>query len=169
MNRQQNGRISKSERQEVVTLVMKDSYKGNRLDHFWPITPLNTDAKSLVNVLVKCLAHFADRVIGEVQICAVPGRTIHDNLHNICYALERSVIVHQARMGALIYLVQAKAFDRVDHRHMYVLAQFVLSIVFPRRTTKLYNDIDSIVQANGFLFASYARFIKDVHSHHFCM
>lgn len=52
----------------------------------------------------------------------------------------------------MIYVDQAKSFDRVDHHYlMCVLAHFGLGLGFFRWIIQLPDSIDSIVPVNGFL------------------
>ena len=54
--------------------------------------------------------------------------------------------------GALIFLDQGKAFDRVDHKFLFkTLEAFVLGKNFINWGKVLYRDIQSMVKVNGFL------------------
>lgn len=56
-------------------------------------------------------------LVGEAQTCAIPGRTIQDNLYLIRNTFERvSKIPGKGR--AMVNLDQCKAYDRVDHRYL---------------------------------------------------
>lgn len=61
------------------------------------------------------------------QTCAVPGRSIHDNLHLMRYITNR--IMKEPRMGVtLMYMVQSKAFNRVDHCYLEAFHQVTVWI-----------------------------------------
>ena len=78
-----------------------------------PITLLNTELKSLAQVLVNLLHLVICDLIGPEQNYAVKGRPIQDNLHLVRKILEGLVDGTEA---AQINLDQYKAFDRVDPR-----------------------------------------------------
>lgn len=69
--------------ERVVTLVKKDPNKGYSADNFRPVLLLNTDLKILAKVVMKMSLRVADGLVGEAQTCAIPGRSIQDNLHLI--------------------------------------------------------------------------------------
>lgn len=83
MKWQQNEFILRSLYWGVVTLVRKDPTKKDIIDTFWPVSLLNTELKILTKVLLKRLARVTEGSVGEAQTCALSGRTIQDNLHNI--------------------------------------------------------------------------------------
>lgn len=110
---QQKRSILASVSQEVVVLIRKDPNMGDVIDNFWTITLLNTKLMILVKVLAKILAKVMDGIIEEVQTCAIPGSTIHNNFHLIRYNLE-NVNRILGKGGVLIHLDQFKTFGRVD-------------------------------------------------------
>lgn len=86
----------------------------------------------MAKVPAKRLAHVAGGLIGEAQTCAIPSRTIQDNLHFIYYTLEGFDNV-SGKGGVLARLDQSKACDTVEHYYMVsVLEQFGLGLGFLR-------------------------------------
>ena len=145
-----DGLLPKSLRHGVITLLCKDESTSENLNSWRPISLLNIDYK----IVSKALANRLKTVIGSVvhadQTCAIPGRSIIDNLHLI-----RNIVDYvQARNipVALVALDQAKAFDRVSHNYLFaVLHAFGFSENFIRWITLCYSQCTSQVIVNGFL------------------
>ncbi|GAB1597330.1 hypothetical protein Ahia01_000009400 [Argonauta hians] len=147
---QQNGNIPSSVKRGAVVLLRKDPDKGDAVENFRPITLLNADFKILARVLAKRLALVVSGLIGRAQTCAIPGRSIHDNLHLTRYIFDR-VASESGLGGALINLDQSKAFDRVDHQYLAaVLRAAGLGPVFRGWVTKMYSNVSSVVMVNGY-------------------
>lgn len=70
------GLLSETQRTAVITLIPK---KGDPLDpgNRRPISLLTVDYKILAKVLQVRLSKVMSTVVGELQTCAVPGRSIH--------------------------------------------------------------------------------------------
>lgn len=101
-------------------------------------------------MLAKRLACVMGGLFGEAQTCAISGRNIHDNLHLVCYSLERFE-QNSGKRGALFHLGQSKAFDRVDHKYVVaVLEAAGLNPNFHRWIAAMNSDIESVVKVNGF-------------------
>lgn len=110
-NWQQNGRIPSIVMQDVIILLTKDTDNGDVLGNFQPITLLNADFKILAKVLVKRLVFIIGSLIKEAQMCAIPSRSIHNNLHLMWYIVERAGTKTDFD-GSLMNFDQLKAFDR---------------------------------------------------------
>ena len=140
----------------MVVLLRKDPNKGDHIDNFRPVTLLNTDYKILAKVLAKRLALVVGRLVGDAQTCAIPNRSIHDNLHLTRYIIER-VGKEPGMGGALINLDQSKAFDRVDHQYLAaVLRAAGFGPVFRGWIAAMYSNICSVVKVNGHLSESFS-------------
>lgn len=68
----------------------KDGDKGNALENFRPITLFKTEINIGANMLAKMLALVADRLGREPKTCAIPNRTIQNNLHSMRYIIGSS-------------------------------------------------------------------------------
>jgi len=93
-------------------------------------------------------------VVHTDQTCAIPGRSITDNLH-----LVRNVVDYAKTVDApvaMLALDQAKAFDRVSHTYLFaVLRAFGFSDNFIRWVRLCYTECFSQVIVNGFISESF--------------
>lgn len=80
----------------------KDPNKGGEIDDFRSITLLNAELKLLAKVLAKILAQVVGGFV-EAQTCAIPGRSIHNYFHFLCYTLEKVNRIPD-KGGAMVYL-----------------------------------------------------------------
>lgn len=62
-------------------VIKKDENKRVTLYNFRLITLLNREFNILVKVLAKWLAPVIENLVWKVQICAIPTRSIRNNLH----------------------------------------------------------------------------------------
>ena len=142
------GRLSRSQRQGVVTLLCKDDERRHLLSCWRPITLLNVDYKLVSKVLCNRLRRVMVELIGPEQACAVPGRSVQDQLHLI-----RSLSEYVNEIGSpcgLVNLDQAKAFDRVSHRYLFrVLERFGLGPTFRHWVRTLYESATTRILVNG--------------------
>ena len=74
-----NGTLTESQRTGVITLIPK---KGDTTSpsNWRPISLLNTDYKLIAKILQTRLRTVLPNIVNVYQTCAVPGRTIHNNL-----------------------------------------------------------------------------------------
>jgi len=147
------GLLPGSLRHGVLTLLCKDEATSDNLSSWRPISLLNTDYKIISKALANRLKGVVGSVVHSDQTCAIPGRSIADNLHLI-----RNVVDY-ARTGnmpvAILALDQAKAFDRVSHRYLFAtLSAFGFGDSFIRWIRMCYTDCTSQVIINGFLSES---------------
>ena len=150
----EQGFLSPSQRRGVITLICKDDSRREHLECWRPITLLTVDykiiSKSITNRLSKVLAS----IIGQEQTCAVPGRSITDQLHLI-RSLFDYVELKSIPCG-ILNLDQAKAFDRVSHEYMFLcLQKYGFGPDFISWVKLLYSNIESCVQVNGFITDSF--------------
>ena len=149
------GRLSESQRYGLITLACKDESKADQLGNWRPISLLNVDYKILSKVLSKRLGRILGSCVHKDQTCAVPGRSIQDNLH-----LFRNVVDYCAEANvhaAIVSFDQAKAFDRVSHDYLCrVLRAFGFGDDFIRWISIMYTDISSSVLVNGFISDRFA-------------
>ncbi|KAJ8026529.1 hypothetical protein HOLleu_31380 [Holothuria leucospilota] len=110
------GSLSLSQRTAVITLLPKE---GDHLDpaNRRPISLLTVDYKILSKVLQLRISTVMNSVVNPYQTCAVPGRSIHNNLFVL-----RDVIDYVGVKGnacAIISLDQHKAFDKVNWAFLF--------------------------------------------------
>lgn len=143
------GELSESQKDGVVTLIFK---KGDptEIKNYRPITLLNVDYKIIAKLLACRLKGVVRSVVGESLVCAVPGRSVWENL-----ILVRDVVsdVWDRKCGvALLSFDFEKAYDRVSHEFMFLVLE---RMNFPREfvcmVKVLYKNVFSRVLVNGAL------------------
>jgi hypothetical protein len=96
----------------------------------------------------------ANRIIGNSQSSAVPGRSIYDTLH-----LLRNVFDYCRERNfpcLAVSIDQAKAFDKVNHEYLFhVMKQMGIGPIFLTMVKQLYTEIYSQILVNGFLTATF--------------
>lgn len=149
----EQGVLPKSLRHGVITLLCKDEATSENLNSWRPISLLNIDYKIVSKTLANRLKTVVNLIVHPDQTCAIPGRSIADNLH-----LMRN-IVDYARSGstpvAVLALDQAKAFDRVSHKFLFATLQaYGFGDSFINWIRICYSQCTSQVIVNGFLSES---------------
>jgi hypothetical protein len=145
--------LSSSQRLGIITLLPKKDSDKCLLSNWRPVSLLNTDYKIISKTLVNRLKKLANRIIGNSQNSAVPGRSIYDTLH-----LLRNVFDYCKDRDfpcLAVSLDQAKAFDKVHHIYYSIMEQMGIGPIFLSMVRQLYNDIYSKVLVNGFLTVAF--------------
>ena len=136
--------------------LIRISYKKNGrvfIENYRPITLLNVDLKILTRTLAVRMASVLSKLIHDNQRC-VPGRKITKNIHIVQDLID--VINKSNGKGALIFLDQEKAFDRISHTFiMKTLRAFGFGERFINWVKIVYSDTRSQVKINGFLTPSF--------------
>ena len=133
----------------IISLVYK---KGDRDDitNWRPITLLNVDYKIIAKLYAERLKVAMPLIIHENQRAFIKGRQITENIRQT-----QDIIVlaeKQNSPGAIIFLDQAKAFDRVEWQYlMACLKSFGFGEKFCNWILMLYKRGESSVLTNGFL------------------
>ena len=144
----QDGVLGVTQRTGVVPLICKDKSRQDQLNCWRPISLLNVDYKLISKALCNRLSGVIGSVVGEDQVCGIPGRSIFDHLHllrNVCDYVDWN----QVKIG-ILNLDQAKAFDRVSHRFLFdVLEAFGFGPGFRSWVRLLYTDVLSRILVNG--------------------
>ena len=138
------GAIPGSITKGVITLLKKGGrHVWKDLDYYRPITLLNTELKTLAQVLANHLQLVISDLIWPVQNYAVKRRSIQDNLH----------LVHEVLGGikddtkvALINLDQAKALKRFL---MMVLETVGVKPEFCKWISMMNHNLQAVVQVNS--------------------
>ena len=149
------GILPPSQRHGLITLACKDADNAQLLTNWRPISLLNVDYKILAKVLSKRLSSALPDCVHQDQTCAIPGRSIQDNLN-----LFRDVVdfanEHDVE-AAIVSYDQAKAFDRVSHEYLFnVLRAFGFNENFVSWVALLYRDVSSSVIVNGFISSAFS-------------
>jgi len=145
-----HGVLAPSQRHGLITLICKDPDHPEKLTNWRPISLLNVDYKVISKVLTNRLSKVIGNIVHIDQTCAVPGRSILDNVHLIRNIMD---YVNQKDLPcAFISLDQSKAFDRVSHEYLFrALQAYGFGDSFISWVKLLYNDICSSVIVNGFI------------------
>ena len=129
--------------------LIRISYKKNGrvfIENYRPITLLNVDLKILTRTLAVRMAGVLSKLIHDNQRC-VPGRKITKNIHIVQDLID--VINKSNGKGALIFLDQEKAFDRISHTFiMKTLRAFGFGERFINWVKIVYSDTRSQVKIN---------------------
>ena len=151
----EKGKLSPSQRLGLITLLCKNPEEPEFLRNWRPISLLNVDYKIISKALTNRLSQVIGKIVNLDQTCAVPGRSIHDNVH-----LLRNIIDYVNEKDfdcALLTLDQAKAFDRVSHDFLFQLLDvYNFGPDFKKWIKVLYCDIYSQVMVNGFFTDAFA-------------
>jgi len=142
-----------SQKMGLITLLYK---QGEREDvaNWRPITLLNTDYKIIAKCLAERLKSVLPKLIDEDQKGFVKGRSIESGVRII-----QDTILYteqNTQGGAVIFLDQKKAFDRVEPAWVKkVLSKFGFGKKFKKWIDILYGDIKSSILTNGFMSRSF--------------
>ena len=144
----QNGLMSSSQRNGVITLIPKKDRDTSYLKNFRPISLLTVDytilAKTLANRLKTCLSH----LIHPDQSGFLKGRNIANNIRLIIDIIEYTE--SNQIPGAILLLDIQKAFDSVSHEFLLrVLGQFNFSNKFINWIKAFYSGRRSYVSNYG--------------------
>jgi hypothetical protein len=131
----------------LIILLYK---KGDEtlLKNYRPITLLNTDYKIITRTLNNRLIKVLKDRIDEDQHAFLPERSIHDNICQI-QSLLKLADIHQTP-GALLFLDQEKAYDRVLHDLIWrTMDAMGFNQNFINIIKSLYSGATSSVSVNG--------------------
>jgi hypothetical protein len=144
----ENGNLSISQKQGVISLIPKANKDITKLKNWRPITLLNQDYK----YLAKCLANRCRRVLPDIispdQTGFVPNRIIGTNIIKAQQMMEEG---ENGNIDGLLMSIDfEKAFDTVEWQHIQRSLQF---FNFPQKLINwimsLYNNISTCTINNG--------------------
>ena len=151
------GELSSSQKQAVITLIVKKG-KDKRLVKNWrPISLVNVDAKLASKTLAKRLEKVLPEVINFNQNAFVKGRTIFDSVRTIDDVIEYAR--YKDIPGILVAIDFEKAFDSLNLIQLFilrVLPAFNFGPSFIQWIRVLYNNASSCVMNNGFTTGPFA-------------
>ena len=108
-----------SMRHGIITLLRKDKFSDENINSWRPISLLNVDFKIVSKSLASRLKMVVHSVVHPDQTCAIPGRSVVDNLHLIRNVVDYAQVTNTPI--AILALDQAKAFDRVSHEYLFAV------------------------------------------------
>ncbi len=107
----------------IVKLIPKNNNDVKTINDLKPISLTNIDYRIYTKVLANRLRIIADKIIGDHQTCSIKGRRIMDNLN-----LLRDVISETDYTGLELFILsvdQSKAFDRIRHKYLFKLLEYI--------------------------------------------
>ena len=149
----QNGLMSSSQRNGIITLIPKKDRDSYYLKNYRPISLLTVDykilAKTIANRLKKCLSY----LIHPDQSGFLKGRNIGNNVRLITDMIEYTKANNIP--GAILLLDIQKAFDSVSHKFLLcVLKKFNFSDKFINWIKVFYSERKSYIINYGNLTKS---------------
>ena len=130
-----------------TTIIYKRKGEVYKLDYYRPIALINVDLKILTKTLSNRLRPVLPSIIHWSQT-AVDGRRIDHTVHLIRDLVD--LINRDDSDGALIFLDQEKAFDRVEHDFLFrTMAAFGIGEGFIGWLRVLYSNATTNVKING--------------------
>ena len=131
-----------------TTLVYKNKGEIYDLDYYRPIALINVDIKILTKALSNRLRPVLETIIHHSQT-AVDRRKIDYTVHMVRDLID--LINKEDTEGALIFLDQEKAFDRVEHDFLFkVLRAFGIGNSFIDWLKIIYANASTVIKVNGF-------------------
>uniref|UniRef100_A0A3B3IJR3 Reverse transcriptase domain-containing protein n=1 Tax=Oryzias latipes TaxID=8090 RepID=A0A3B3IJR3_ORYLA len=118
----QNGSLTHTMKQGVITLIPKPGKDPTFLDNLRPITLLNTDYKLLTHIFSNRFKSDITQIISETQSGFIKGRSIHNNLRLVLDMIDYEHLIDTD--GFILFLDFYKAFDMIEHNFMFQTLQF---------------------------------------------
>ena len=142
------GCMSFSQRQAVITLIEKPGKDRNFIDNWRPISLLNFDFKLLSKTFANRVKKVLPSIISNNQTAYVKDRSIEDSIRYV------QDIIHYLNIkklpGILLTVDFQKAFDTLEWRFISkALETFKFGPSFINLINMFYNDISSCIINNG--------------------
>ena len=132
-----------------TTLIYKHKGEVYDLMNYRPIALINIDIKILTKTLSNRLRPVLPSIIHHSQT-AVDGRKIDYTCHLLRDLID--LINKDNTEGALIFLDQEKAFDRVEHNFLFkTMAAFGIGTSFIDWMKMIYSNAYTTIKVNGYL------------------
>ena len=143
------GELSNSQKQGVITLILKSRKDKRLVSSYRPITLLNVDMKIGSKTIAARLSKVLPNIINRDQAAFVSDRYIGDAVRSV------ADIIHYTNYknipGLLLNIDFEKAYDSVDHKYLScVLKLFNFGDSIQRWAHTLYKNIQSCVMNGGF-------------------
>lgn len=140
--------LSNSQKQSVITLILKPNKDKRNIQNYRPISLLNVDAKICSKALASRVKRVLDEIIHPDQHAFLKGRSISEairNIHDMFHYLDK-----EQKEGYIVSVDFLKAFDSIDHDFIYcTLEAFGFGPSFIRWVKTLYSNIEGCVLNNG--------------------
>ena len=144
----QNGIISISQRQGVISLIPKKKNNLEFLKNWRPVSVLNVDYKILTKVIALRLEKVLAKIISSSQSGYVKGRYIGESIRLIKDVMDFTKVKNLP--GIAVFLDYEKAFDSVEWDFLQkCLQSFNFGPQLRRWVSIFYNNITSCVLNNG--------------------
>lgn len=142
------GELTNSQKQGVITLILKKARDKRKVSNYRPITLLNVDLKIGSKTIANRIAGVASKLIGDYQTAFVKGRYIGDAVRTIADVM---YFTKERNIPAILLCIDfEKAYDSVDHEFLCsVLSSFNFGRSMQNWIKMFYNDISSCVMNNG--------------------
>ena len=132
----------------ATTIIYKHKGETYQLDNYRPIALINVDLKILAKALSNRLRPVMPSIIHHSQT-AVDKRRIDYTVHLLRDLID--LINKDDSEGALIFLDQEKAFDRVEHDFLFkTMEAFGIGPEFINWLRVIYANASTVIKVNGF-------------------
>ena len=144
----EEGKLSISQRQGLITLIPKKDKDPLKLKNWRPLTLLNQDYKLVSKAIAARIKVHLTKIIDPDQIGFVPGRYIGENINRILSIIE---YCDEDEIPAIIMSVDyEKAFDRLEWSFIdKALEYFNFGPILRKWVKVCYTDISSQCSYNG--------------------
>ena len=142
------GKLSTSQRQNIITLLEKAGKDKTFIKNWRPISLINFDTKLLSKTYADRLKHAMPSLVHPNQVAYVKNRFIGEGIRTI---EETMLFTKKNKLEAYALAVDfEKAFDSVDWEFMWeALESYNIPKSFIHIIKVLYNDMESCVMNNG--------------------
>ena len=111
--RYQNGELSNSQKQGVITLLLKKDKDKRKISSYRPITLLNVDLKLGSKAIATRLSKVLPDIIGREQAAFVSDRYIGDAVRTVTDIIY--LTKYRNMPSLLMHIDFEKAYDSIDH------------------------------------------------------
>lgn len=142
------GELSNSQKQGIITLILKKCKDKRKISSYRPITLLNVDLKIGCKALSIRLSKIMPNLIAKEQTAFITGRYIGDAVRTVADVLFYTE--DQNIPGILLSIDFEKAYDSVNHEFLQkMLVHYDFGESFRNWIKTIYYDTESCVMNNG--------------------
>jgi exonuclease III len=144
----ETGELNSSQKQGVITLILKKNKDKRSIKNYRPITLLNVDLKIGSKAIADRIAKVAPSLISYNQSAFVSGRYIGDAVRTVADTLYFTR--NKKLPGILLCIDFEKAYDSIDHDFMSMaINTFNFGSSISKWIKTFYNNVTSCVMNNG--------------------